>query len=239
MSALNSASTDDGLLALTFYFAIDVSYSMENSGAIRDASQIVPQVVDAIAASPVLADVVRVALIDFSDDARVVLRLDDVRNIQSIPLLTGRGGTSFAAAFKLLRKEIEADRLQLKGDGYKVYRPAVFFITDGAPTDPEHITRDAFNELTDPTFTSRPNVIPFGVDQATKEQLDKWVYPPPGQPKAMRSYVASPDRDPADAIKQLAEVLISSIVASAGSVVDQGTGGGFIPPDDDDLDEWS
>lgn len=238
MSVSDIAKTDDGLLALTFYFVLDVSYSMENSGAIRNASDIVPQVVDAIAASPVLADVVRVALIDFSDDARVVLRLDDVRNIQSIPQLQGRGGTSFAAAFRLLRKEIDADRLQLRSDGYKVYRPAVFFITDGEPTDPEEVTRDAFGELTDPAFKARPNVIPFGVGQATKSQLDKWVYPPADQSKPMRSYVAGPDTDPGDAIKQLAEVLISSIVASAGSVVDQGTGGGFIPPDDDDLDEW-
>jgi uncharacterized protein YegL len=239
VSALDSLSTDDGLLALTFYFAIDVSYSMENSGAIHSAAKIVPEVIDAISLSPVLSDVVRVGLIDFSDDARVVLRLDDVRNVTNIPPLTARGGTSFAQAFKLLLKEIEADRIQLKSEGYKVYRPAVFLITDGEPTDPEQITEAAFRELTDPSFKARPNIIPFGVDQATKEQLDKWVYPPPGSPKAMRSYVADPGRDPADAIKQLAEVLISSIVASAGSVVDQGTGGGFIPPDDDDLDEWS
>jgi uncharacterized protein YegL len=238
VSALDSPSTDDGLLALSFYFVIDVSYSMENSGALQEASAIVPQVVDAISKSPVLADVVRVGLIDFSDDAQVVLRLDDVRNIHTIPQLVARGGTSFAAAFKLLIKEIEADRAQLKSSGYKMYRPAVFFITDGAPTDPEDVTRSAFADLTDPSFKARPNIIPFGVDQATKEQLDLWVYPPLGSPKAMRSYVADPGRDPADAIKQLAEVLISSIVASAGSVQDHGTAGGFIPPDDDDLDEW-
>ena len=72
---------------------------------------------------------------DFSDDARVLVHLSDLRDVDKIPQFSVRGGTSYAAAFRLLRQEIEKDLAQLKADGYKVYPQAVFFITDGGPTD--------------------------------------------------------------------------------------------------------
>ena len=239
MSSPTPSHTDDGLLALAFYLAVDVSVSMQASGALGVASSILPRVVDAVGASPTLSDVVRLGMIDFSDDAQVVLRLDDVRNVKSLPPCVARGGTSYASAFRLLRKEIESDVQQLKQDGYRVYRPAVFFITDGAPTDELSDLAAAFAELTDPDFRYRPNIIPFGVGEATKQLLDPWVYPKPGEKKAMRSYVAGPDIDPARAMTQLAEVLVSSVLASAGSVTSAGMGGGFIPPEDDDLGDWT
>jgi uncharacterized protein YegL len=240
MSSDVHGTTDDNLLTLPFYFVVDVSVSMVHSGALASANTILPTVFDGLLSSPMLADVVRVGMIDFSDDARVVLRLDDARNVKTLPQCVERGGTSYAAAFRLLRKEIEADMQQLKGDGYKVYRPAVFFITDGAPTDSQQELQGAFADLTDASFKYRPNIIPFGVDGATKEMVDPWVYPPVGSKRPMRSYVTGPDVDPAHAITQLAEVLLGSIMASAGSVTDGGTTGGFIPPDDDDLgSEWN
>jgi uncharacterized protein YegL len=44
-----------------------------------------------------------------------------------------RGGTSYAAAFRMMRKQIEHDVVQLKGDNYSVHRPAMFFLSDGGP----------------------------------------------------------------------------------------------------------
>jgi uncharacterized protein YegL len=239
LSSGTAHNDDNALLTLAFYFAVDVSYSMVASGALDRANQILPTVLDGITSSNMLSDVVRVGMIDFSDDAQVVLRLDDARNVKTIPHCQARGGTSYAAAFRLLRKEIESDMRQLKDDGYKVYRPVVFFITDGAPTDTPAELHSAFADLTDPNFRHRPNIIPFGVDGATKETVDPWVYPPAGSKKPMRSYVTASDVDPAAAVTQLAEVLLGSIVASAGSVTAEGMGGGFVPPDDDDLgSEW-
>jgi uncharacterized protein YegL len=240
----HNSDADDKLLVLTFYVVADVSWSMttvEETGETRlDAvNRILPSVIDAIDASNTLGDLVRFGAIDFAEDARVVLRLDDVRNVETVPTLTPRSSTSYAAAFRLLRKEIASDIAQLKSDGYKVFRPAVFFITDGEPTDPVDEMKAAFEELTDPDFRARPNLILFGVGEATKEQLDQWVYPKQGDgPKPMRSYVAKSGVDAATAIKQIAEMLVGSIVASANSVADAGDSGGFIPPDDEDLDDW-
>jgi len=229
-------SPDDGMLVLAFYIVIDVSYSMDQNGGLAEANGILPKVVDAISLSPTLGDAVRLGLIDFADDARVQLRMGDVRDTDHMPQLVARGGTSYASAFQLLRQEIEKDVDQLKGDGFKVYRPAVFFITDGEPTDDAGHLRQTFAELTDPAFRARPNIIPFGVGSATKEALDPWVHPRSG--KAMRSFVARPDIPVSDAINKIAEMLISSILASAGSVNSLGQGGGLVLPDDDELDDW-
>jgi hypothetical protein len=115
----------------------------------------------------------------------------------------------------------------------------VFFITDGAPTDNSSDLTAAFAELTDSSFRARPNIIPFGVGDATKAQLDLWIYPKEGGGgKPMRSYVARDGVDPATAINQVAEMLISSIVASANSVNAVGQSGGFVLPEDDELDDW-
>ena len=230
------ASADDEYLTLAFYLVVDVSYSMRQSGAIDAANDVLPKVIDAIRGNPMVADVVRLGMIDFSDDARVLLGLGDLRDVNHIPQLAERGGTSYAAAFRLLRQEIDRDIRQLKADRMRVYRPAVFFITDGVPTDDPATLRAAFDELTGASFRFRPNIIPFGVGDATKDALDPWVFPASG-PKPMRSYVAKDGADPAKAINQVAEVLISSILASADSVTTAGSGGGFVPPDDEDLDD--
>ncbi|MBO3740418.1 vWA domain-containing protein [Actinoplanes flavus] len=232
-------ANDDRVLALAFYLLVDVSYSMDGA-PLNAVNKILPEVIDTIEESPTLGDIVRFGALDFADDARTVLPLGDLRDVESIPNFTARGGTSYAAAFRQLRKDIEHDLAQLKSDGYKVYRPAVFFITDGAPTDNMSDVQAAFNDLTDPGFRGRPNIIPFGVTASlSKAVLDPWVSPKPAESnKAMRSYVYNGDGDAATAIKQIAEVLISSIVASATSVNDAGAAGGFVPPDDDDLDDW-
>lgn len=233
----NRATEDNRTLVLAFYVVVDVSQSMEFSGAIHSANEILPKVADAIDGSPMLADIVRFGAIDFSDDARVVLRLGDLRNVSTLPKFTARGRTSYATAFRLLRKEIDRDLVQLRSDDFRVYRPVVFMITDGEPTDDDHELKAAYEELTDPEFRARPNILLFGVGSATKEALDPWVFPKTGS-KAMRSYVARAGADPKSAIAKAAEALLGSIVASAASVSEAGESGGFVPPDDEDLDDW-
>jgi uncharacterized protein YegL len=234
--SLDGTSGDDQYQALAFYIVADVSYSMQESGAIIAANTLLKEVHDAIVDSPVIADVVRLGVIDFSDDAQVLLRLGDLRDVTTIPELRARGGTSFAAAFRQLRQEIERDIPALKGDNYKVFRPAVFFITDGQPTDDGGTLQAAFADLTARDFRYRPNVIPFGVGDATKASVDPWVFPTTGE-KQMRSYVAKDGADPAKAITEMAHLLISSILASAGSVTDPNATAALVLPEDED-DDW-
>lgn len=232
-------------LVLPFYVLADVSYSMtqvkpsadgDGSSPLDSLNEIVLALKDALDENPILGDKVRFALIDFSDDAQTQIPLCDLMKVDKsdIPKLAARGGTSFAAAFSALRQQIDSDTRQMKADGHKVHRPAVFFVTDGEPTDADGEWQRAFAELTDPSLKARPNIVPFGVGDAKKELLDQLVHPV----GRMRSFVARDGANASDAIRSMAEMLIGSIIASANSISDGGGSGGFVPPDADEDEVW-
>jgi uncharacterized protein YegL len=234
------------MLVLPFYVIVDVSYSMtmipkapDGSGEapLAAGNHIVRAVKEALDEAPILADKVRFSLLDFSDDAQVIIPMCDLMRVQpgDIPQLQARGGTSFVAAFNLLKRQIGIDVAQLKADGHKVHRPAVFFLTDGEPTDDDAEWKASFAALTDPMFKERPNFIPFGVAEAKKAILDHLVYP---QGK-MRSFVTKQGEDPARAITTMAEKLVGSVLASANSIQSGGESGSFIlPAEEEDDDVW-
>ena len=229
-----------GGLVLPFYIVGDVSYSMTKQYAegtpLAALNEVVTSVKDALDENPLLRDKVRFCLVDFSDDARTQIPMCDLTSfpVSSIPTLVARGGTSFSSAFRTLRTQIETDVKQLKADGHKTHRPSVFFVTDCEPTDEVHVWKAAFSELTDPGFAARPNFIPFGVGDAKKDTLEQLVYPA----GKMRCFVAKDGVDPASAIRSMAEILIGSVIASANSVSEQGTAGGFVLPDLEEDDDW-
>lgn len=216
-----------GAKLLPFYLLIDVSYSMQGP-KMDSANAIMPSVVDAIAKNPILSDKVRFGVLDFGTDAQVQLPLCDVLDPDlTLPDLKPRGTTSYAKAFRLLREEIESNVKQLKADGFAVHRPAVFFLSDGMPNNDDWMS--AFAELTGiPTY---PNVIPCGVDEADGSVLAKLVHPAVGE-KAMQLYMMDQDQNPASAINSIAEILVSSILASGESIND-GRSGIVLPPKED------
>jgi uncharacterized protein YegL len=197
---------------------------------LQAANNIMPALVDAIAENPILSDKVRFGLVDFADDAQVQLPLCDLLDPNlTLPGLTARGGTSFAAAFRLMRKQIEHDVLQLKADNYSVHRPAVFFLSDGAPTDPDDEWRAAFQELTEfdrqtgSGFAMYPNVIPFGVANADPQIMQSMIHPAAGA-KQMRMFMMDKDNNAADAIRSMAEILISSVLNSGMGMANGASG---------------
>jgi uncharacterized protein YegL len=222
---------------LPFYVVIDVSFSMSGT-KLASASQIMPMVLDAVAKAPILADKVRFAVVDFADDAQVRLPLCDILDDGvRLPGLTTRGGTSFSAAFRTLRAEIESNVKQLKADGFLVHRPAVFFVSDGEPTEEDSVWKSAFDDLTrydkesKTGFSMYPNFVPFGVDDADPKTLQQLIYPNDGN-KPMRMFMQTSGSDAASAIAGMAEVLISSVLASGESMA-QGNSGIILPSDDD------
>ena len=178
------------------------------------ANSIVPLLIDAIDKDPALGDKVRFCLIDFAKDAQVQVPLCDIRSISSFPTLESRDSTtSYAAAFRKLRELIEVDAPQLRSDDTRVTRPTVWFLTDGeCKDDPYQLALDAFTDLTDPTFEYAPNVIPWGVGEATKDMVQPFV-----NGHGMRSFVPKDRSDPAEAIHEMANLLIASIIESAAA----------------------
>lgn len=219
---------------LPFYLVVDVSWSMTEENKIGAANDIVPELRNALAENPVIADKVRFGVIDFSDEAQVVLPLCDLSMDTTPAEFTPRGGTSYVAAFDTLRSQIERDVSQLKADGFEVHRPAVFFVSDGEPTDEDAAWRSAFENLTaydkaaKTGFAFFPNVIPFGVGPRP-ETLRDLIHPR----NRSKCYFMKDGAKPGETLRQMAEILVASTLLSGASF---GAGGpGFVLPDEDDL----
>jgi uncharacterized protein YegL len=117
---------------------------------------------ETLRSEPMIAAKVRLSVLGFSDNVAVRMALADLRNEASLPQLEIRGGTNYGAAFGDLYHRIPNDVTVLKRDGYQVHRPAVFFLSDGQPSDGKW--RNQHGALTDKaTNTTAPNVIAFGV----------------------------------------------------------------------------
>ena len=221
---------DDQAKRLPFYLVCDVSYSMVESGALEECNRILPSLVQALEKDPIICDKVRFGVIDFSDDARVLLPLCDLLEQTSLPHLEGRKNTSYKAAFDLLKGEIERNVSQLKADGFQVHRPAVFFLSDGAPTDSEADWKASFDALT--TYDKAagtgnrmyPNIIPFGLQGCDPQVLQQVIHPKNPPERAMRLFLAEQDQTPASAVTKMAKLLVASVIQSGSGLAQGGTG---------------
>jgi hypothetical protein len=112
------------------------------------------EVYRAVREDPVVAERTRFCLIGFSASAQVLVPLCRLSEVAGLSVLTAGAATNFGAAFTFLRETIERDVEALASRFHRVYRPAVFFMSDGQPTDPATWPA-AFAALTDPASRSR------------------------------------------------------------------------------------
>jgi uncharacterized protein YegL len=209
------------LQILPFYLVCDESGSM--TAEIEVLNTAVRELRDEIGASPVVADKTRFCLIGFSDQAEILLELTDLSTVTSVPGLQARGGTNYAAAFEALRAAIVTDVERLKKEGHQVYRPAVFFLSDGMPNgnDPWD---EAFKELTDPSWKARPNILAFGIGEADESVIR--------QVGTERAFMVDKSLTPAQALAEFAKSLIRSMVNSGQQTgSDPGEGATLALPD--------
>ena len=199
---------------LPFYMVCDESGSMAGGGvdAINCA---LPDLHQEISTNPSVADKTRFALIGFSTQASVLQPLADLSELTQLPSLSAGGVTSFGAAFRLLKDTIEKDVADLKANGHDVYRPVVFFLSDGIPTDEGW--RTDLKELN--SFRYAPKIIAFGISDADIATITE-----------VANFKAFLQQDqsvsPAMALREFASSLTRSIVNSATSMSSQG-GDGF------------
>ena len=205
---------------LPFYLVFDVSYSMHTvMGEVNDALR---QLKDAVTANPLLADIARVSVISFADDGQVDIPMCDIsaenRIFAGSQILKARGGTSYASAFRTLRAAIEHDVAMLKVGGERsVFRPTVFFVTDGAPTDPEREWQAEFGQLAN--FKQYPMLYPFGFGAVQEDTLREITHP------KIRAFGKAPAQyftvregtSPAQAINKIVEVVVQSVVSCTTS----------------------
>ncbi|EHN79916.1 VWA domain-containing protein [Streptomyces tendae] len=199
---------------LPFYMVCDESGSMAGGG-VDAINAALPDLHQEISTNPSVADKTRFALIGFSTQASVLQPLADLSELTQLPSLSAGGFTSFGATFRLLKDTIEKDVAALKADGHDVYRPVVFFLSDGIPTDDGW--RTELKELN--AFRYAPKIIAFGISDADAATITEVAN--------FKAFLQQNDSiSPAVALREFASSLTRSIVSSATSMSAQG-GDGF------------
>jgi uncharacterized protein YegL len=167
-------SSEMGQLVMPFYLICDISYSMLADMPALNIG--VRKLCQAIVAEPIVDDVTQLSIISFSDTARVLMPLGQMSE-SAVPTLSVEGGTNYGVAFRLLAQQISEDSANLRRQGYRIYRPCAFFLTDGEPGDADW--RRTFNEQltydrqTGHGFKAHPVFVPFGFRDATSRVLSQ------------------------------------------------------------------
>jgi uncharacterized protein YegL len=91
----------------------------------------------ALKKNPYAIETAHLSLITFDAKARVVVPLTEVTAINP-PALSIRPGTSMGAALDLVQESINKEVVKTTADNKGDYKPMVFIMTDGQPTDDWH-----------------------------------------------------------------------------------------------------
>jgi uncharacterized protein YegL len=137
---------------LPVYILLDCSESMigEAIGAVQRG---VESLLRELRSDPHALETAYVSIITFHGAAQQVVPLTEVGMVQA-PALAVRPGTSLGAALNVLRvcieREVRKTSAEHKGD----YRPIVFLLTDGQPTDDWQSVGEAISRLTQPRIAN-------------------------------------------------------------------------------------
>ncbi len=194
---------------LPIYFVGDESHSMAGD-PIGAVNQGLVDLRDEVAKHPLIGKKVRFGIITFADTAQTRLELSELTEDLILPTLAPRGrGTSYSSALDALRQTIPGDVALLKGSGYQVHRPSVFFLSDGQPTEKEDRWRSRLDELRDPGFKERPNILAFGVGDADATVIQQVATAP------RYAFMMAEGSSTAGAISEFAASMLNSMVSSA------------------------
>lgn len=213
---VQETSAVDGQVIMPFYLIVDVSSSMRRD--IPELTAAVEELIEAIRKDPVVEDLVMLSIITFGGDAHTIVPLDSPSDLKP-PSFSAAGSTNYSAAFTEYHNSFERDRARLKAKGMKVYRPCVFFLTDGGPTDPNYA--ETFRSLFryDPATKSGnrafPYFVPFGIRDAPESVIRELAYPNFGPIKG-RWFLSRSNRI-GDVLKAMAEVLGRTVISSGQS----------------------
>jgi len=189
------------------FIVVDVSASMAG-GPIEAVNEALPNLQKEMVSNPTVGEIARVALVTFSDTASTVVPLCDLAEAE-LPEVMVEGGTNFAAGFREVRNAITSGLGSLP-KGTPIYRPVVFFMSDG-----EHQAHEdwipALDELRDRSWKFAPVVVSFGFGNANTDNLRRI-----GSQFAFQAT----DRDPALQVREIFNVLIGSIRTTSMSFRD-------------------
>lgn len=200
-------STSELFTIFPVFLLIDVSASM-SGGPIEAVNKALPDIQHEMRTNPMVGEIARISVVTFSDDSRIALPMCDLA-MAELPELMVEGGTNFAAGFRGARQAIESGIGSLP-KGTPMFRPVVFFMTDGAHQAREDWT-DALNHLRDKSWKFNPEIVAFGLVDAHQDELQKI---------ATRFVFMAKDRDPVDQVREIISALMNSIRTTSTSLAD-------------------
>ncbi len=195
---------------LPVYFIADESGSMCNE--VKQLNEGLVSLLDAMQSETMAAAKIRFCMVGFNESVRCYLEPSDLRQLEDMPELTASGTTSYRAAFFELRERIPSDVIKLKGEGYEVHRPAVFFLSDGAPNLHDG-WEAALSEVKSEDFKERPNILAFGIGEADPEIIRQVATAP------QYAFVSAQGVETGTAIAEFSKALTRSVVASGQGLV--------------------
>ena len=202
---------EPGQLVMPFYLICDVSGSM--SADMNSLNDGVERLRKAIVAEPIVDEVAQICVMTFSDTSKVVMPMSQMSHQNSVPRLSVEGGTNYGAAFRGLASAIVSDSADLKRQGYKVYRPCAFFLTDGAPNDRDwHQTYTStltYDKESGTGLKAHPIFVPFGFRSASEAVLAQLAYP-----KGRGKYYHVKDKSVEEALKGILDIIMNTVVTA-------------------------
>lgn len=217
---------------LPVYLLLDCSESMVGE-AIQAVQRGVETLLAELRSDPHSIETAHVSIITFDNKARQVVPLTEVVAVQP-PRLSVRPGTSLGAALSTLKeciqREVRKTTAESKGD----YRPIVFLLTDGQPTDGAGVVRDAITWLTNPKIANvyaigcgddvdfdalrRISDAVFRLEDMNAETLRKlFIWLTASVQHASRGVVEGESKDGIDLTKKPAEVEVYAEHTASGS----------------------
>lgn len=123
------------MLRLPVYILLDTSGSMKGE-PIHSVNVGLQSMLSALRQDPYALESVYISIITFDIEARVYLSLTPLEEIQ-IPEIEvpSSGATFMGAALELLAQEVETNVKKTTADEKGDWRPLIFLMTDGSPSD--------------------------------------------------------------------------------------------------------
>jgi len=222
----NSTPPMSSARRLPIYFLVDTSGSMSGDPINQVRTQL-SSIIDGLRADPQALETAHLCLISFGATAKVEVPLTSLEHFNVPAVLDAAGSTAMGEALELLVRTRKADLVPKTGTTAGDWRPMVFLLSDGVPTDDFDTGVREFKKL---RWGVRVACAVNGADESTLNRFLDASDAPAGYPdEAGTNLVHVSTADPMR-MQAFFKWVSASIAAVSGSANPDDMAGGAPPP---------